>query len=128
MNNNSQAKKRAEIKKLKREIGRRISVIRKTSDSKKQKTFTERMGISQSQVSAIECGRSTLSINVVNQLMRLRINGARINMDWLFTGEGPMLIYKPLDDQTINEVILSRLSQLDKNKKEVIIRVMDNFT
>ena len=102
-------------------------MIRKKSVAKKQKTFTERIGISQSQISAIECGRSTLSITVVNQLMQLRINGARINMDWLFTGEGRMLIYEPLDDRTINAAILSRLSQLDKKKKEAIIKVIDSY-
>lgn len=127
MINKSQEKKHSEIEKLKKEIGKRIAKIRTTSETKKQKDFTTKMGISQSQVSAIERGRSTLSIPVVKQIMQIRIDGARVNMDWLFTGEGPMLVYETPDDKTINGDILNRLSHLDEKKKETILRVIDSY-
>ena len=127
MINKSQEKKHFEIEKLKREIGKRIAKIRNTSETKKQRAFTAKIGISQSQISAIERGRSTLSINVVKQIMQLRIDGARINIDWLFTGEGPMLVYETLDNKNINGSLLNRLSHLDQKKKETIIKVIDSY-
>ncbi len=127
MLNKSQEKKHSEIEKIKKEIGKRIAKIRTTSETKKQKDFTTKMGISQSQVSAIERGRSTLSITVVKQIMQIRIDGARVNMDWLFTGVSPMLINETMYDKNINEAILNRLSQLDEKKKETILRVINSY-
>ncbi len=115
------------MEKLKREIGKRIAKIRNTSETKKQRAFTAKIGISQSQISAIERGRSTLSINVMKQIMQLRIDGARINIDWLFTGGGPMLVYDTLDNKNINGALLNKLSQLDEKKKETILRVIDSY-
>ena len=127
MINKSQEKKLSEIERLKMEIGKRISKIRKTSVTNKQSTFTKKMGISQSQVSAIERGRSTLSITGVKQIMQFKIDGARINIDWLFTGEGSMLIYETLNEKTINGTISNRISQLEQRKKEAIIKVIDSY-
>ena len=127
MLNKSQEKKHSEIEKIKKEIGKRIAKIRTTSETKKQKDFTTKMGISQSQVSAIERGRSTLSITVVKQIMQIRIDSARVNMDWLFTGVSPMLINETMYDKNINEAILNRLSQLDEKKKETILRVINSY-
>lgn len=125
MINKCQAKKQSDIEKLKKEIGERIVDIRKASETKRQKNFTKKMGISQAQISAIECGRSTLSIKVLNQIMHLRMDGRRINIDWLFTGRGEMMSAERVNDLNIDDEIYRRLAKLDPKKKEAILELLN---
>lgn len=111
--------------KLKREIGARIKEIRMMSSLKNQKSFCEKLGIGQAQLSNIEKGKwHDFSSTVLLLLLFIRKDSKRINMDWLITGKGAMLISDLSDEQSLNMEIYNKIILSDAGKKEAILKLL----
>lgn len=115
---------KSQEKKLQEDIGVRMKEIRKLSRSKRQEDFSKQVGIGQPQVSRIEKGQNALSPAVLLQLMRVRIDNKRINMDWLITGRGEKLLSDALDDEDVHDMIYKKISKLDLKKKKALLEVI----
>ena len=127
MANKSQALTRSASRQFRKGIGRRLERIRSLSEARAQSQFVELLGISQPQLSSIETGRSALSLNVINRLTKMKIGRTRINMDWLLTGKGEMLVYELPDNNEIEKALIQGLSQLNFERKEIILKLIRSY-
>lgn len=113
-----------EVKKYKREIGRRIREIREKVFGENQTRLAKRLGIPQSHVSNIENGNTFPTIPLLNKITLI----SDVRWDWLMTGNGEM--FEDQNQSVENKNLKNYLSTLEskmrvleenKKKQDVII-------
>lgn len=75
-----------EEKKMQR--GRRLAIAREHVGFKTQSAFAREVGLQQGSYADVERGRANLSADLMEKL----VNNFKINLSWIFTGEGEMLL------------------------------------
>jgi transcriptional regulator with XRE-family HTH domain len=68
------------------DLGKRLRLLRKSTDKSDQKSFAVALGVSQSALSSYERGQSDPSSKALAAYARL----TGVSLDWLLTGEGGM--------------------------------------
>ncbi len=107
-------------------MGERIQQVRKFF-RQNQNEFASKIGKTQSHVCNIENGKNFPSIEVLIELSRLEEKGKRINMHWLITGKGEMIIPEIYGKQSLNNKILNKVINLDTKRKKAILNFLDSF-
>lgn len=107
-------------------IGKRIQQVRKFF-RQNQTEFASEIGKTQSHICNIESGKIFPSMEVLLMISRLGQKGEKINMHWLITGKGEIIIQETSDKQGLNNEIFNKIVNLDIKKKIAILGVLDSF-
>lgn len=105
--------------------GERLKALRKALNIK-QGDFARKISTTQGHISDIENGRKNLSERSIKLICFENWGGKTVNESWLVSGNGPMFLELPEEDETAALVA----SMLDPNKDffyDVIIEIMKGY-
>lgn len=71
--------------------------------------FGQTIGIQKSAVSKIELGRTTITEQSINLILKTEWNGKYVSEDWLRTGKGDMFTSPPIDEMAL---IMTKIDKL----------------